>query len=244
MRYWFKLKHLFGKKEDAGKESLDECITAFRQVYKGKEVRIVFDVGAHEGKITQRMNDVFEDASVYAFEPFPDSYKKLLEKENLSNRVKSFQVALSSQEGDSTLFVNSFSETNSLLPSNRINSAVDDLTANIDEISIETSTLDIFCSKHKIDHIDLLKLDTQGSELKVLEGGDRLLRSQSIKAIYCEVEFVEIYQQQPLFDEIFQYLKERGYYLHNFYNLNSLETGRIAWADALFLAKDVYPVEK
>jgi FkbM family methyltransferase len=243
MNYLLKLKHLFGQTEEK-EGSLDECIGAFRHVYKDKEVKIVFDVGAHEGKITQRMNDAFEGASIYAFEPFPGSYKKLLEKEHLSNRIKSFQSALSSCKGSSTLFVNSFSETNSLLPSNHLNSAIDQLTSNINEISIETLTLDDFCLQHNIDHIDLLKLDTQGSELKVLEGGEKLLRSQSIKAIYCEVEFMEIYQQQPLFDEIFRYLKGFDYYLYNFYNLNSIETGQLAWADALFLAKDMCQDEK
>ena len=151
---------------------------------------------------------------------------------------------MSSSSGINDFFVDKSSETNSLFPSKKVNSAIDDLTSGIDKITIHTLTLNEFCASHNIDRIDLLKLDTQGSELEVLKGSDSLLKTQSILAIYCEVEFIEIYEDQPLFDEIFRYLATYGYTLYNLYNLNSLETGQLAWADALFISKEMFQTIK
>ena len=42
-----------------------------------KEAITIFDVGAHFGSITARYRELFPEATVYAFEQFPDSFSKL-----------------------------------------------------------------------------------------------------------------------------------------------------------------------
>lgn len=220
-------------------KNVDDCLLSIKQLFNEEDVRIVFDIGAHEGTLTKAMNEEFVNTLIYAFEPFPSSYKKLSDLANSSSNIKAFPFALSSCSGSSEFFVNYFSETNSLLPSKKVGSAIDDLTARVDKISIQTLTLNEFCVEHNIDKIDLLKLDTQGSELEVLKGSSNLLKSQSISAIYCEVEFMEMYEGQPLFDQVFHYLNQHNYVLYNFFNMNFLETGQLAWADAFFISEDL-----
>ena len=225
------------KQDSPRNKNLDDCLLCMRQIFKEEDVKIVFDIGAHEGNLTAAMNKEYTEAFIYAFEPFPSSYEKLSDLARNSNNINSFSVALSSHSGSSDFFVNKFSETNSLLPSKKVGSVIDDLTSRVDRISIQTLTLNEFCASHNIDRIDLMKLDTQGSELEVLKGSNKLLEKQAISAIYCEVEFMEMYESQALFDEVFNYLKQHEYVLYNFYNMNFLENGQLAWADALFISR-------
>lgn len=219
---------------------LDDYILDLRKIFMKREIKQIFDIGAHEGNISKRLSKEFKDATIYAFEPFPDSFDKLSSCTITNHSIKAYPIALSSSNGNEQLFVNQFSETNSLLPSRKLNSVIDKFTSNVDSITVKTATLDSFCLNHSIEFIDFIKLDTQGSELRVLEGGKELLRTQAIAALYCEVEFVEIYENQPLFFEVFEYLKNYNYSLYKFYNFNFLETGQLAWADALFISNELF----
>ena len=62
----------------------------------------------------------------------------------------------------------------------------------------------------------LLKLDVQGAELDVLKGAENLLLF--VDAIYCETSFVQLYESQPLANEIASYLIERGFVLSGVFN--------------------------
>jgi FkbM family methyltransferase len=242
MKNWIKSRLNLNQQQNQDQtqnKNVDDCLLSVRQLFTEEDLKIVFDVGAHEGTLTKAMHEEFPNILIYAFEPFPNSYKKLSELAETSTNIKSFPFALSSSSENRDFFVNNFSETNSLLPSKKVGSVIDELTARIDKISIQTLTLNQFCEEHGIEHIDLLKLDTQGSELEVLKGSSNLLGSQAISAIYCEVEFMEMYENQPLFDRVFHYLNQYDYVLYNFYNMNYLETGQLAWADAFFISKNL-----
>ena len=60
---------------------------------------------------------------------------------------------------------------------------------------IKTNTLDNFCKENKIKKIDILKMDVEGSELKVLEGSKKILDKTNIIQ-------VEILQNKKNFDKI------------------------------------------
>lgn len=93
---------------------------------------------------------------------------------------------------------------------------------------------------------DYLKLDIQGSELLVLENATRCLSSCLV--IQLEVEFLPLYKGQPLFSEVEQFLRARGFTIHKFWPLKSralkplvigdnvrTNYGQLFWADAVFV---------
>ena len=94
------------------------------------------------------------------------------------------------------------------------------------------------------DKIDLLSIDTQGTELDILKGTDL----SSIMAIICEVEFSQLYEGQALIQDILKKMKEEGFRLCALYNLQYFPTkpypkplrgyGFLTVAEALFL-KDI-----
>jgi FkbM family methyltransferase len=63
--------------------------------------------------------------------------------------------------------------------------------------------------------MDYLKIDIQGGELMVFENATRLLADCLV--IHTEVEFLPLYVGQPLFSEVEQFLRGRGYVLHRFW---------------------------
>jgi FkbM family methyltransferase len=61
---------------------------------------------------------------------------------------------------------------------------------------------------------DLLKLDVQGFELKILENATGTLDHALV--VQTEVSFVPLYKRQPLFAEVDTLLRDRGFMLHTF----------------------------
>jgi FkbM family methyltransferase len=83
------------------------------------------------------------------------------------------------------------------------------------EHDIETRRLDDLA---EIGDMDYLKLDVQGAELDVLLGGSRLL--QKALVVHTEVEFVPMYEGQPLFGDIDVALRRAGFWLHRLDGIN------------------------
>ena len=63
--------------------------------------------------------------------------------------------------------------------------------------------------------VDLLKLDIQGAELMVLQHAERRLEEALV--VQAEVEFLPLYAGQPLFSEVEQFLRARGFAFHRFF---------------------------
>lgn len=93
---------------------------------------------------------------------------------------------------------------------------------------------------------DMLKIDIQGGELMAMRHGEAVLRD--IVVIQTEVEFLPLYQDQPLFSEVEQHLRAQGFVLHRFFPTvsrviapmvvnNSIYEGmsQLVWADAIFV---------
>lgn len=108
----------------------------------------------------------------------------------------------------------------------------------IDEVEIECKTIRTLYSD--IGEYDFIKIDTQGSELEILTGavGGGLETALGIEA---EVEFTELYDGQPLFGDVCQFMTQQGFEFYDFiveYRYGRKELNRkvqLAFADALFL---------
>jgi FkbM family methyltransferase len=77
------------------------------------------------------------------------------------------------------------------------------------EHEIQTHRLD---DLSEITDIDYLKLDVQGAELDIITGGSRLMAR--VMVVHTEVEFIPMYQDQPLFGDIDVALRKAGLWLH------------------------------
>lgn len=82
---------------------------------------------------------------------------------------------------------------------------------------VQTVSLDDFASDSGIDRIDFVKIDIQGAELDAFQGGVRSLGD--CLAIVTEVEFLELYENQPLFADVDRELRDQGFMFHKFLGL-------------------------
>lgn len=111
--------------------------------------------------------------------------------------------------------------------------------------TIKTVSLDYFTAKNNIGPVDFIKIDIQGAELDVFQGGVTTLRD--VVAIVAEVEFIHHYENQPLFGDVCAFLAGQGLSFHNFLGLagralkptvmnnNRNFPSQHMWSDALFL---------
>jgi len=172
-----------------------------------KDEIVLVDIGA-AGDIEPRWKKIEKHLLYYGFEPNIDSYKKLkIKPVNVKHR-KLFQTAL--WDSDCTLEINMCSnpKTSSYFNPNFsfLDRFSDKERYEIDKIiSIKCNALDNL----EIDNCDFLKIDVQGGELAILQGASKTLNSAF--GIEAEVEFIELYQGQPLFGEVAKYLNRFGF---------------------------------
>jgi FkbM family methyltransferase len=117
--------------------------------------------------------------------------------------------------------------------------------------TVQTTSLDRFVRENAIGGVDFIKMDIQGAELDVLQGGGQTL--SSVLAIVCEVEFVPLYKGQPLFGDVDAYLRERDFMFHKILGASGRVMKPLArngsvrfpmqlmWADALFTCDVLEP---
>ena len=147
----------------------------------------IFDVGANKGSMSSLFARFYPDTCIYAFEPLPIFKIK-------SNRVKLEQVAIGAHIGFTKFYVCKHNaSSSSILPN--LDSKWLKLKAKIlgsvpeslyTEIQVRLTTIDKVVSDNSVKSIFLLKIDTEGSELNVIEGALKSLKSGIIKNIQLE----------------------------------------------------------
>ena len=79
----------------------------------------------------------------------------------------------------------------------------------------------------------LLKIDVQGYEVEVLQGGRRLLKH--VDYVLVEVSYAHLYKHQATFEDVYSLLRQSGFsYTGNWGQLSSPVDGAILQGDALF----------
>jgi FkbM family methyltransferase len=209
-----------------------------KRILGSQPVRAILDVGANVGQTATRLRKAFPGATIHCLEPFPDSYESLCRAHANDGLVRPHRLAVAESSGQRTFFVSRGSEMNSLLPV----AADGDLHMGgpqadvVGEIRVEAITLDEFCAREGIDHVDVLKMDIQGGELMALRGATELLQRQAVDIIYSEVLFAELYDEGASFDQVWRYLEQFGYTLYGLYDLTPGHNDFLGFGDAIFTA--------
>jgi FkbM family methyltransferase len=178
------------------------------------EQPIIVEAGSFNGRDTQKLATFWPKGTVHAFEPVPEIFDQLtMNTQHLSN-VCRYQLALSSVTDTAIFHVSENPEkpgrpypAGSLLaPKERLLWSKARYTKTIE---VSTITLDEWAQQHAISHIDFLWLDLQGHELAVIKSSPHILKT--VKAIFCEVQFIEAYEGQPLYTEVLSWLEKEGF---------------------------------
>lgn len=159
-----------------------------RQVAKKNRRSIIFDVGANVGVYSQFVKEAMPEAVLYSFEPHPLTYKRL-QKVAEKYKFTAINAALDSITGSSMLF--DYATADGTSHASLHNSVITEFhDSQASSVPIKTLSLDDFMIDHKIDKIDLLKIDTEGNEYPVLLGAANAIKDHRIGMI--QFEFSEL----------------------------------------------------
>lgn len=199
-------------------------------LFEGKPPQVIFDVGANVGFLTWHFRKIFPQAMVYAFEPDPVPRQTLESAHRDDPQIRIFPLAAADQNGELTFVQRSVSCNSSLMQADGRSGGLGEHA-----IQVQARTLDHFCAEESVPRIDLLKIDTEGADLLVLQGAKNLLKNEAIDVIMLEVFFLPTYQQQATFDEIARFLSGYGYGLFNFYAGRETAQGQVCYGNAIFV---------
>lgn len=196
-------------------------------------IRTIIDVGANKGQFAQRALRAFPSALVYSFEPLSGPALELRKLAGREPRLRVFNSALGDHEGTACIEVNAFSPASSLL---RLRSLAKDAfpyvrEAGVEEVSI--TTLDRWTAARELPGPTLVKIDVQGYEDRVIRGGRRFL--SKTEALIVEVSYVALYENQPLFDEVYCAVRDLQFRCVGVTAPIWSPTGQLLQGDALFL---------
>ena len=212
----------------------------FEQLTKSSPIMLV-DVGARGG-IHRKWNLLSESIKVLGFEPDPEECIRLNEKSEKNHTY--FPIALHNRSGTIEMNITKNPVNSSIyLPNFPLWNRFPNLheLEVIKSVQVNCDTLDRVLKSNDIQDVDFLKIDTQGSELQILEGAREALKSY-IFGVDVEVEFSPIYTDQPLFPDVDKYLRDLGFVLFDM-DLARLKRkkygkiyskGQVLWAHARY----------
>jgi FkbM family methyltransferase len=202
--------------------------------------RTIFDVGAHIGQTANEFRRRFPKARIFSFEPFPNSFQTLSANFELDPKTKVFNYGFAEKLGKFPFHDNSSSATNSLLSTDAMGSVTwgEGLLETNQIIQAEFKTIDYVVRDLNIEKIDILKLDVQGAEFKVLKGAAETFKTRIVDIIYSEIITQPTYSEQKRLDQALAIFYDAGFELHNIYDLNSSSDGKLRQFDVIFTRSD------
>jgi FkbM family methyltransferase len=178
---------------------------------KKNQVHHVVIVGAGGANEVARMTEMYEQASFTLFEPLEELYRDIERRFDGHDRVTCVNRAVSNSVGTSIFHETSHKESSSLLKVGNLTER-DYGVSTVASHEVPTITLDEWYDQH-IDGtgtIDVLWIDVQGAERKVLEGAEHTI--SNCRAVFLEVSVWEpTYEGGVLMQELTDLLDEAGF---------------------------------
>jgi FkbM family methyltransferase len=195
----------------------------------------VIDVGAHDGAFINKLSRFRKIRRGLLIEPIPSKALKL--RQNFPGPVYTvLECVLADRSGTLALELNEALETSSVLSIRKdLNELSQVGVGKAQAIVCEAQTLDSAVELSGLDRINLLKIDVQGFEDRVLMGGQAALSKTDL--IWTEVSLVRLYEHSCLFSDIHSLLRGQGFSLLEIEPGFRGPDGELLQADALFKRK-------
>ena len=168
---------------------------------------VLIDVGARGG-VKSNWARAERHLRSFGFEPDKGEFSRLVAQSKATQTATFFETALHSRRGPIRLNIARDRGLTSVFEPDREFVDAFPEAARFDVVDsqqVDADTLDNQLQSHDVSDVDFVKVDTQGSELFVLEGARHALDS-TVFGVEAEVEFTPIYRGQPLFSDVDKYL--------------------------------------
>ena len=188
--------------------------------------RTILDIGAYKGEWTRLVQNVWPEANFFMVEANKDNEDFLLQIPNAK-----YEIALlgNKKRVKVPYFATDYEITTG-------NSIYKEQTSSFDNAEVRLLpmvTLDFLIRKNKIKNIDFVKIDTQGSELDILEGASIVLSQAQF--ILLETQNIEYNKDAPKLDEVISKMKKWGFRVFDITEIHYLPTGEMFQIDIMFV---------
>ena len=180
------------------------------------------DVGANVGDVTRKALKSYPQCQAICFEPVSETYKVL--KQNLMSfdgRCHFFNMGLSNKKEEVEINITSFHGANSILKQSELHKRSSQVIE-IGKEKIQLVTLDDISKEFPTKKIDIMKIDVEGFELNVLQGGFNFVKD-NVDIIMIEVAPYRFDDMTSNYvSNIFEFMKSAGFSLINIYDLEPI----------------------
>jgi FkbM family methyltransferase len=197
----------------------------------GLAIRTILDVGAHIGESALKFITAFPDATIHSFEPVTSTFDLLRHSVSGYANIHCHQLALGRAAGSAPIYLTQHSSMSSLARPDVI----------VAEETVRVTTVHDFVTENALSHIDLLKIDAEGLDLEVLHGATTVLEEGRVSFVLAEVAFQRLQRGHVLFDDVRDFLVDRGFSVFGIYDQQLEWSGenRLSYANACFCHEKV-----
>lgn len=191
------------------------------------------DVGAHRGEFTDLARLYYDLKDVWMVEADPELAAQLRTKYEGAPDCRVVHAAVAREAGELEFRILKHRASSSLLPV--IQRPGPGLGVDLGEarrVKVPALPLDTLFQREGIGAVDLMKVDIQGAERMLIQGGTQALRK--VRWLFIEVFFDEFYEGSARFGEIDNLLWALGFRLHEFASFRRAREGHIAYGDAVY----------
>ena len=168
-----------------------------------KPGEVFLDLGANLGVFTLHASKIVgKSGKVISFEPFSTNHNALGEHIKINNllNVKIEKLAVGSESGSITLYLDESEENLGMVTANYVENAVVE--------KVEVVSIDSYLEAHPIHSVDFIKIDIEGFEYATLLGLENTLKKHQPKIL---IEILADIVMQGAEEKVHEFLLKLGY---------------------------------
>lgn len=199
------------------------------------QIDTVIDVGANDGGYGRGLREGGYTGRILSFEPLPEAHQRLQETARLDPQwFVADRQAIGNMDGEIDINVAGNSTSSSILSMHASHTDAAPQSRYVGSVKAPIRRLSGF--QHPAitaSSAIFIKIDTQGYEMPVLQGGEELMLRA--KGVQLELSLTPLYQDQVLYQEIVTWLTQRGFLLWGVIpGFTDPRTGRMLQMDGIF----------
>ena len=211
-----------------------------QQLLNNLKINKVFDIGANIGQYAYDIRELGYNGDIISFEPIKAVFETLEKNSNKDFNWKCENFALGDTDGETEINIAGNNSASSsileMLPSH-IESAPQSKYIGKEKINVKR--LDSVFDNYYVDNDNVyIKIDAQGFEKSILDGAEKSL--ENITVIQIELSLVPLYQNAPIYTDMIEYLKTKGFELYGIEpGFSDQVSGRLLQFDGIFVKNNL-----